>query len=233
MLKSVRHSTSDTIAQRRPSRRHNRPHVQPRNTYDSIAQASCSTNGPGTRDHVPKTSFGRGFKKMKSMLLIKSGHSYPDEPFEAPNQTGQHQPTYQSYYQIPEQPSSSRMPQEPSTPEDSSMRGAYMLQQAMQSEDIRPDSGPVTSWLPQLDFDPPFGGAAARAAAADANNRMKMERKDSNLASPPRERGYGRENRESGIIMSTEHSRVRGCHPRRESRIEGRSKFDVLELPVS
>lgn len=105
-----------------------------------------------------------------------------------------------------------------------------MLRQEMDSEsqgltERAPSPFPeTTSWLPHLDFDPPFGGAAARAAAANANNRFKMERKDSNVTSPPLDKGYGRENRESGIIMSAEHSRVRDCRSRRESRVEGRSK---------
>ena len=232
MLSRNRNSNPESIT--RSSRRHIRPHGLSRNNQDSMTQSpTISTTGVGaTRDHVSRTSLGRGFKKMKSMLMIKSGPSYPNEPsiFDTAIQTN-----YHSLYQPPDQSSSSstsRYSQRLSTPESAAtvMPGAYTLRPEMLSENMRfveRPQGPfqqTTSWLPQLDFDPPFGGAAARAAAHNANQRIKMERKDSNLANPPAERGYGRENRESGIIMSAEHSRVGNSRSRRESRVEGRSK---------
>jgi len=240
ILNPNRNDIPEMMNQRRSSRRHIRPHGQARNNQDSMTQsAASSTTGLGaTRDHVPKTSLGRGFKKMKSMLMIKSGPSYPNEPptFEtAANQPDYHQMRIQTYYQAAQSSSSSRHFQRAPTPDPATvLPGAYMLNQEMNLEDSihygerAPSPFPETpSWLPHLDLDPPFGGAAARAAAASANHRMKMERKDSNLTNPPLDRGYGRENRESGIIMSAEHSRVRDCRSRRESRVEGKSEYQV------
>lgn len=247
ILSPNRNDNPEMMNQRR-SRRHIRPHGHARNNQDSMTQsAASSTTGFGaTRDHVPKTSLGRGFKKMKSMLMMKSGPSYPNEPliFEtAANHPDYHQMMYQPYYQAANQSSSSsRQYQRPPTPDPAAtvMPGAYMLNQEMNQEDSDyygervPSPFPDTpSWLPHLDLDPPFGGAAARAAAASANSRMKMERKDSNLTNPPLDRGYGRENRESGIIMSAEHSRVRDCRSRRESRVEGKSEYQVWFAPIT
>jgi len=83
-------------------------------------------------------------------------------------------------------------------------------------------------------FEPPSGGSAARAAAASANSRKKVERKDSQtLVTPPMGDLYGRENRESGIVMSAEHSRVRGLRSRAQSQVKGMNLLEILPAEIS
>ena len=61
-----------------------------------------------------------------------------------------------------------------------------------------------------------------------------MERKDSQiLVTPPRDDLYGRENRESGIVMSAEHSRVRGLRSRAQSQVKGMNPLEVLPAEIS
>jgi len=242
---------ADTAAPRRSSRRSRALHRE-----DPASQSSSSTSLNSTAEGNDGPRLQRGFKKMRSMFLRASREPTTTTPMVWQPISPLHTDSASSSSSSPPQNAVAR----PSSSSDSAhgaatvTPGAYLHvvpQQVQEQEHLAasivstqpasierspspfPDNA---SYLPpsMYAFEPPSGGSAARAAAASANSRKKVERKDSQtLVTPPMEDVYGRENRESGIVMSAEHSRVRGLRSRAQSQVKGLNPLEVLPAEIS